>query len=134
MEYTCPITGRNVHGNKPNKEPYKCGEICFLTTACLKAKGLPDNSEELTTLREFRDKYVKSLSNGAELIEEYYKIAPGLIKAIDESKTPDEFYDYIFSVIDLCVDLINSDRNEIALAEYIHMIGKVKKALNNSEI
>ena len=39
---------------------------CYLTTACVVAKNLPDDCEELTALRNFRDTYLRNHENGEE--------------------------------------------------------------------
>lgn len=46
---------------------------CYLTTACVEAKGLPDDCEELTILRDFRDHWLKKQPGGAEEIAEYHQ-------------------------------------------------------------
>lgn len=58
---------------------------CFLTTACCQYKGLPDDCYELTTLRNFRDTYLKTTEAGNALVEEYYRIAPSIVDKIMES-------------------------------------------------
>src|SRR6185295_8850185 len=35
--------------------------LCFITTACAQAQGLPDDCEELTVLRGLRDDYIRQL-------------------------------------------------------------------------
>ena len=49
---------------------------CYLTSACIAARGLPDDCEELMTLRIFRDKWLKLQPGGIEEIAEYYSTAP----------------------------------------------------------
>lgn len=56
---------------------------CFLTTACCKYKGLPDDCAELETLRRFRDTYLKETEYGSELIRAYYESAPALVERIE---------------------------------------------------
>jgi hypothetical protein len=34
---------------------------CFITTACIEAKGLPDYCLEINVMRQFRDEYIKNL-------------------------------------------------------------------------
>ena len=65
---------------------------CFISTACIESKGLPDDCEELNCLRHFRDKFVGNLPCGNELIEEYYKIAPKIVSAINGTKNPNKIY------------------------------------------
>lgn len=58
---------------------------CFLTTACTEAKGLPDNCIELETLRHFRDNYMMNTPDGKADIAHYYKMAPSIVNAINNS-------------------------------------------------
>ncbi len=55
---------------------------CFLTTACVVARGLPDDCHELTLLRRFRDQDLRDLPGGPKLIDEYYALAPAILAAI----------------------------------------------------
>ena len=49
---------------------------CYITSACVRARGLPDDCLEMETLRAFRDGYLASQPGGREDIEEYYAKAP----------------------------------------------------------
>lgn len=49
---------------------------CFLTSACVEAKGLPDDCSELSVLRHFRDSYLAGIEEGKAEICEYYHVAP----------------------------------------------------------
>ena len=55
---------------------------CYLTSACTEARGLPDDCEELTALRAFRDGYVCSQPEGESDIQHYYAVAPRIVQAI----------------------------------------------------
>ena len=52
---------------------------CFLTSACVEAKGLPDDCRELTVLRNFRDTYLKASADGQRDVCEYYHVAPMIV-------------------------------------------------------
>lgn len=54
----------------------KDDEGCFFTTACVEARGLPDDCEALETLRAFRDACLANRPDGREAIAEYYRMAP----------------------------------------------------------
>ena len=55
---------------------------CYLTSACTQARGLPDDCEELTVLRAFRDTYVRALPTGEADVRRYYATAPQIVNAI----------------------------------------------------
>jgi hypothetical protein len=55
---------------------------CFITTACVAARGLPDDCFELQTLRRFRDTYVRAQPDGEALIAQYYALAPAILRRL----------------------------------------------------
>lgn len=92
---------------------------CFLTSACVEAKGLPDDCHELTVLRNFRDGYMRTIPTGAADICEYYHTAPAIVEKIKTLPNAKEIFDQIYSELVLpCVKLIESGRNEEAYAAY----------------
>jgi hypothetical protein len=92
--------------------------ICFLTTACCEHKGLPDDCEELTILRNFRDTFVPK-----DLIEEYYRIAPNIcVKLQGDRDTLDKVYNAVRS----CVEDIKANRKWSALIKYRNMVNALK--------
>lgn len=64
---------------------------CYLTSACMYSKGLPDDCYELETLRNFRDTWLKNSEEGREIIKEYYEVAPKIVSAINETKESKKF-------------------------------------------
>ena len=92
---------------------------CFLTSACVEAKGLPDDCHELTTLRAFRDGYMKNLPEGQADICEYYHTAPAIVEKIKALPNAKEIFDRIYTELVLpCVELIESGKNEEAYVVY----------------
>ena len=82
---------------------------CFLTSACVKAEGLPDDCRELTTLRWFRDHYMKTVPGGEEDIREYYRIAPAIVSAVNQREDAQSIWRRIYQDLILkCVDLIET--------------------------
>ncbi len=65
---------------------------CFITTAVCSELQLPDDCRELTTLRRFRDAHMLATPSGRALVERYYKIAPGMVAAIDAHEARAEIY------------------------------------------
>ena len=92
---------------------------CFLTSACVEARGLPDDCTELTTLRVFRDGYMKSIPTGQADICQYYHTAPTIVAKIRALPNAAEIFDSIYTELVLpCVELIQSGNNEIAYEKY----------------
>ena len=98
---------------------------CYLTTACVQYKGLPDDCYELSTLRNFRDQYVTKLPNGEELVKKYYKTASQIVEIINNSANKDEIYSKMYDFILLCIEKINANDYESALNLYITMVDKL---------
>ena len=95
------------------------GSGCYLTTACVESKGLPDDCFELQTLRAFRDSYLAALPNGQNEIELYYQTAPGIVAAIDQREDHKEIWDQVYTdLIAPCVHMIHAQENETAYQLY----------------
>ena len=101
---------------------YKGGQSssgCFLTSACVEAKGLPDDCYELTTLRRFRDEYMRSKPNGVSDICEYYHTAPVIVEKIKQLPNALEAFEKLYNELVVpCVNLIEADKNEEAYIAY----------------
>ena len=92
---------------------------CFLTSACVEAKGLPDDCRELEILRSFRDNYLACRSDGKEEITRYYRIAPEIVKRINALSNAKEIWNRIYNELVIpSVEFIKSGKNEKAYAHY----------------
>jgi len=101
--------------------------LCFITTAVCNYFNKPDDCYELTTLRKFRDTWLAIQPDGKELVEEYYSIAPGIVKAIDGSPKKDQVYMYIWNhYIEPCIRLIELGANDTCKKLYIEMVNELK--------
>lgn len=120
--------GNNCPGFKMKDD--SSGGGCFPTSACVKYLGKADDCTELTTLRAFRDNYMKTNSCGKALVEEYYRVAPQIVSEIDSSDDSGKTYDYIYSVISRCVALIGCGKNSEAQNEYVKMVNTLKVEYN----
>ena len=94
------------------------GGVCFLTTACCEHKGLPDDCEQLTVLRSFRDNHVPR-----KLVHEYYQKAPAIVKRISGDK---KVLDCIFDTVQKCVVAIRSNKHKEALDLYTNMVKELE--------
>lgn len=85
---------------------------CFLTSACVEAKGLADDCHELTVLRRFREGYLRSLPEGRSEIAEYYFVAPQIVAAIKKREDALSVFDSIYEKLVLpCVEMIEAGDN-----------------------
>lgn len=105
---------------------------CFLTTACCKYKGLPDDCYELEMLRRFRDNVLLINEEGKKLVKEYYHIAPGLvekIEALPEEESKD-ILENIYNKVLRVIDKIKANDNEGAIARYYSMVCWVESVVS----
>jgi hypothetical protein len=96
-------------------DPPKDNGGCFLTTACMRHKGLPDDCRELRVLREFRDGYLARTQRGRDLLYEYYSTAPYVVQKVSESPHADKLWTSAFDMITAAVDRIEAHDPENAI-------------------
>ena len=106
----------------PNLE----GKSCYLTTACVHHAGLADDCKELTTMRKLRDGYLLSLPNGKAMRDEYYLLAPKIVKAIECSDTRNDTLTDILTRVRQCVQFADNGNNEAAFVVYTTMFNELK--------
>lgn len=102
-------------------------ENCFITTACIRYYNLPDNCYQLQTLRSFRDKYLKNLKGGNELIQHYYFIAPTLVKLLNLHPDKKNLFRNIFRQINFACALIERGENSKARNLYVKVVSNLLK-------
>lgn len=102
--------------------PTGCCSCCFLTTACCRWRGLPDDCEELTLLRHYRDTYLRDSETGVSAVEHYYRIAPSIAAAIDQDQNARTIYTGIYEVIERCVAAIKRENYDSVFEQYKQMV------------
>lgn len=101
---------------------------CYLTTACVEAKGLPDDCEELTILRNFRDHWLKKQPGGAEEIAEYYATAPQIVTEINKRADAREIWNELYgALVAPCAQMIQAGAMEQARKLYREMSLSLKE-------
>jgi hypothetical protein len=98
---------------------------CFVTTAVCEYKGLPDDCEQLTVLRRFRDDYLAALPGGQSLVERYYELAPRLVERL---KDPADL-ERAWNTIQRCVRVVQEGRPDEALCLYTQELELMSKTL-----
>lgn len=103
---------------------YSSSDWCFITTAACLALHESKDCDELNELRRFRDIYI--LGDGAdgdELIEEYYRIGPEIVKCIDMEWNPFAIYTELWQdYISPSYKMIKENQREQAKEIYINMV------------
>jgi len=116
------------YGNCPiYKDANKSSTGCYLTTACVESRGLPDDCHELTAMRALRDKYIRTLPEGESVIAEYYEFAPAIVEKINQGTEPEPVYERIYTEMILpCVQLYDAGDYHKAYVLYREYAGKLK--------
>lgn len=131
---SCNIEKGTLHKNTIRKrkgyETESSGGGCFITTACVMSKGLPDDCHELQVLRKFRDTYVALQPTGKELINQYYKTAPVIVERINRLENAEELYEALFQNIKKAVDFIEQKRDAAAFALYCDVVKELNEKYN----
>ncbi len=97
------------------------GGGCYLTTACINARDLPDNCLELNVLRNFRDRILLQNSEGRKAVKEYYQIAPEIVQSINERSDSLEIWNSVYQDITKAVQLVLSGNFDGAFEHYKNM-------------
>lgn len=92
---------------------------CYLTSACIAAKGLPDDCHELQILRYFRDTYLYTKENGVAEISHYYTVAPRIVSTISSYVNSQAIFSELYEkLVKPCVILIEHSKLEDAYLLY----------------
>jgi hypothetical protein len=102
---------------------------CFLSSACVAARGLPDDCEELEVLRRFREEVLAGTAEGEALLQEYGEIAPRLVRAIDDRPDASGIYERIYSDLVRCVRDIRNQDLEAAKERYRRLVEALAEEL-----
>lgn len=101
---------------------------CYITTAVCETFGKPDDCYELELFREYRDTYLMSLEDGEALIQEYYNLAPTIVKHINKKADKKKIYANIWEKYLLpCLEMIENGENEVCKDLYIRMVRELQK-------
>ena len=109
------------------KKGFRRSVFCYITTAVCRSLGRPDDCYELNTLQDYRDSYLLSTDEGREIVQEYYNIAPTIVKRIDKKAEADEIYENIWKTyLSPCITMIENGENEKCRDLYSSMVRKLE--------
>ena len=106
---------------------------CYLTTACVVYKNLPDDCSELQAMRKLRD-YYSDKPGYSELIMEYYELSPKIISRINLENDPSMMYDKIYDSVKICEGFIAIGDWQNAHDEYLNMYNTLLVKYNIKEL
>lgn len=103
-------------------------KLCYITTAVCENRNMGRTCEELQLIRSFRDDYMASFPEGRNLIEEYYDIAPTIVKRINKAPNADSIYGMIWQeYIKPCVDKIKEGDLSGCMDLYCQMVENLRQ-------
>lgn len=122
--YELKITGATFETINDGFRP----RLCYITTVVCEGLGKSDDCYELNLLRNYRDGYLMETSEGEKLVNEYYDIAPTLVKRITRDEHADEIYQSIWDeFLRPCVSLIEDGKREECREKYTEMVHSLQK-------
>lgn len=102
--------------------------MCYITTAVCESLGKPDDCYELQLLRGYRDEYLIASEEGKKIVEQYYDIAPTIVKHINQTERSKEVYEEIYEKYLLtCIDLVEKQKMEECKEVYSSMVRELQK-------
>lgn len=102
-------------------------KYCFITSAVCSWQGKADDCRELTAFRSFRDGWLSGQWDGPALVEEYYRIAPGIVTAIDLTD-PDRAYPHIWRTwLKPCYAALQAGDYADCKARYVRMVRRLSR-------
>ncbi len=100
---------------------------CYITTAACETLGLSDDCYELNLLRDYRDTYLMDSPGGKELVEEYYDIAPSIVKHIGQQPDKVKIYQEIWADwVHPCIKMIEAGELKECREHYTEMVRTMK--------
>jgi hypothetical protein len=101
---------------------------CFITTAVCDSFAKPDDCYELTAFRDFRDNWLAKQSDGEAIVDEYYRIAPKIVRAIDATREKTAVYSGIWNdYLSDCLHLIDNGKLDDCKEKYMTMVKDLEK-------
>ena len=108
--------------NQATKKSSSSGRWCFISTVVCEYFGKEDDCEELNTLRNYRDNWLRAQSNGEELIKRYYEIAPIIVKKLKDSPNYSKYCEELWDrYLQPCLDFIKNQKYELCKNLYMEM-------------
>lgn len=102
-------------------------KLCYITTAVCKSLKKTDDCYELELLRDYRDNYLVKTQDGKQLVEEYYDIAPTIVKRIDKSADAEVKYRYIWEqYLKPCIMAIEQGKLDACGNTYMEMVEELR--------
>ena len=77
-------------------------------------------------MRNFWDGYVRSSPKGRAIWDEYYHVAPTIVKVIERSNDRSSILTDVLVKVRQCIQFVDDENNEAALDVYMTMFNELK--------
>lgn len=105
-------------------------ETCYVTTAICESLGKEADCYELRLLKDYRDQYMESDPERKEMVDEYYDIAPTIVKRMDRCDNRKELYQDLYDrYLMPCIHEIEDKKYEECCDRYQDMVMELKSLL-----
>lgn len=103
-------------------------KLCYITTTVCSGLHKAPGCRELVVMKKYRDEYLIKQEGGAEVIEEYYDIAPTIVKRIAKEDDPEGIYLYLWEhYLKFCVAMIDAGQFEECRDTYERMVEELRQ-------
>lgn len=102
-------------------------KLCYITTAVCESLGKGADCYELRLLKEYRDQYMEKTPEGHALVQEYYDIAPTIVKRMEKEPERDTLYQELYEQYLMpCIHEIEEGAYEACCSRYESMVLDLK--------
>ncbi len=103
-------------------------KLCYITTAVCENLGKGMDCYELKLLKEYRDQYLERTEEGHALVEEYYNIAPTIVKRMERAADREEIYRELYEIyLKPCIEDIEAGDYTRCGVRYEKMVVTLKE-------
>lgn len=107
-------------------------KLCYITTAVCETLGKGDDCYELNLLRNYRDEFLVQQQDGQDIVNEYYDIAPTIVKRINKMPNHKEIYENVWkSYLSNCISLIEKNNNIACKEVYCNMVRDLQQKFSS---
>lgn len=120
--------GRNDRGREDSSDTSDkpCG--CYITTACLEARGIPvKDSLEYRTIKDLTKNHILASFSGKRDYVKYNKIGPGIVEAVNARSDSQEIWGGVYSDLQNVSGLVLQGMYEAGHQAYKRMVGSLQE-------
>ena len=123
-------TGKSVHQGDGETDHYTreeadMGSCCFITTACLRALGKPQDSLEFRAMKVLTKEHILKSMQGKRDYVRYGRQAPKIVQAIEARPDANEIWRGVYKTLGEVADFVLSGRREEGYQSYKQLVSEL---------